>query len=49
MNAEMGILQAATIDPGLTDGDVKQTVESLISRLKEPGTLPQLLPGEWFH
>jgi hypothetical protein len=46
MNVETGILEAATIDPGLTDGDVKQTIESLISRLKEPETLPQLLPGE---
>ena len=46
MNIETGILEAATINPGLTDGDVKQTVENLISRLKEPEILPQLLPSE---
>lgn len=43
MKAETGILQAATMDPTLTDGDVDQTLAGLINRLKEPETLPALL------
>jgi hypothetical protein len=35
-NAETGLLQAGTIDPDLTDGDVSQALEELIARLKQP-------------
>lgn len=35
-NAETGLLQAGTINPDLTDGDVSQALEELIARLKQP-------------
>jgi hypothetical protein len=35
-NAETGLLQAGTIDPDLTDGDVIQALDDLIARLKQP-------------
>jgi hypothetical protein len=43
MSAETGILQAATIAPELTDGDVFQSLRNLSSRLQEPEALPILL------
>ena len=43
MNAETGILQAATIDPTLTDGEVSQALEDLIAQLKEPDSSTKLL------
>ncbi|GAB4433822.1 MAG: hypothetical protein Fur0044_31280 [Anaerolineae bacterium] len=36
VNAETGLLQAGTIDPDLTDGDVSQALDDLIARLKQP-------------
>ncbi|MBI1881586.1 MAG: hypothetical protein HYR94_25680 [Chloroflexi bacterium] len=35
-NAETGILQAATIDPDLTDGEVSEALADLISQLEQP-------------
>ena len=46
VNAEIGILQAATIDPEVTDGDVFRALENLISQLQEPEALPSLLLGD---
>ena len=46
MNAEIGVLQAAAIDPELTDGDVNGALEDLIVQLQEPEALPRLLPGD---
>ncbi len=37
-NAETGILQAGTVDPDLTDGDVYEALEDLIAQLKDPDT-----------
>ncbi|MCL4300396.1 MAG: hypothetical protein KJ077_31970 [Anaerolineae bacterium] len=42
-HAETGLLQAGTIDPDLTDGDVSQALEDLISRLKQPELAELLL------
>jgi len=44
--AETGILQAATIDSEVTDGDVFRALEDLISQLQEPEALTRLLPGD---
>ena len=46
MQVETGILQAATIAPELTDGDVTEVLVDLITRLKTPETLDQLLPAQ---
>jgi hypothetical protein len=35
-NTETGILQAATIEPDLTDGEVSAALEDLISKLEQP-------------
>ena len=37
-NAESGILQAGTIDPDLTDGDIYKALNNLILRLENPDT-----------
>lgn len=42
-NAETGILQAATIDSELTDGEVSEALEDLISQLKQPELVGLLL------
>lgn len=42
-NAETGLLQAGTIDPDLTDGDVSQALDDLIARLKQPEAAQLLL------
>jgi len=41
-NAETGILQAGTIAPELTDGDVYQALGDLITDLKEPDIFQRL-------
>lgn len=46
MNAEIGILQAATIVPELTDGQVDDALANLISQLKQPDAVSKLLPAE---
>lgn len=46
VKAEIGILQAATMDPELTDGDVNRALEDLIGQLQEPEALTRLLPGD---
>ncbi|NJN98972.1 MAG: hypothetical protein HC875_35200 [Anaerolineales bacterium] len=43
VNAETGLLQAGTVDPDLTDGDVNQALEDLIARLKQPEAAHLLL------
>ncbi len=45
-NAETGILQAGTIEANLTDGDVYQALEDLISQLQEPDTYSKLFTSE---
>lgn len=40
---ETGILQAATIEETMTDGDVDRMLEALIKRLKDPDQMTQLL------
>ncbi len=42
-NAETGLLQAGTVNPDLTDGDVSQALEDLIARLKQPEAAHLLL------
>jgi hypothetical protein len=44
-NTETGLLQAGTVNPDLTDGDVNQALEDLMARLKQPEAA-QLLGGE---
>lgn len=46
VNTETGILQASTIDPTLTDGEVSQALEDLMVQLKEPDSFTKLLPGQ---
>jgi hypothetical protein len=45
-NAETGILQAGTIDPELTDGDVYQALDDLISQLQAPDTFSKFFPDQ---
>lgn len=45
-NIETGILQAATIESELTDGEVSEALEDLISQLKEPDLARLLLSPE---
>lgn len=40
---ETGILQAWTIEPALTDGDVRQALRGLIKQISEANELPQAL------
>jgi hypothetical protein len=42
-NAETGLLQAGTVDPDLTDGEVSQALEDLMVRLKQPELAEALL------
>lgn len=42
-NAETGILQAATIEPDLTDGDVNEALVDLIAQLEQPDLAELLL------
>jgi hypothetical protein len=42
-NVETGILQAGTISPDLTDGEVSQSVEDLMARLTEAEVFQKLL------
>jgi hypothetical protein len=46
MKAEIGILQASTIDSDLTDGDVRKALESLTAQLKKPDAILKLLPDQ---
>lgn len=46
MNAETGLLQAATIEPDLTDGDVSQALDDLMSRLRQPELFAKLLSAQ---
>ncbi|MCK6629402.1 MAG: hypothetical protein L6R45_30025 [Anaerolineae bacterium] len=43
LNAETGLLQAGTISPDLTDGDISQALDDLIARLKQPEAAHLLL------
>lgn len=43
MNAEIGLLQAGTINEDLTDGKVIEALEDLILQLQEPELFTQLL------
>jgi hypothetical protein len=43
MNTETGLLQAGTIEPDLTDGQVIQALEDLIAQLQTPEGFAQLL------
>ena len=43
---ESGILQAATIDPDLTDGDVDQALRHFMAELQSPEALTRLLPAK---
>ena len=45
-HAETGILQAGTINPDLTDGDVFRALADLIAQLQEPDTFARLFPVE---
>lgn len=46
MNAETGLLQAGTIAPELTDGDIYETLENLIVRLEDPEVFAELFPDQ---
>ena len=46
MSAETGILEAATIDPDLTDGEVSQALQGLITELQEPQTFTNLFSAQ---
>ncbi len=47
MKAETGLLQAGTINPDLTDGEVIQALEDLIAQFQTPESFTQLIaaPG----
>lgn len=45
-HTETGLLQAGTIDPELTDGDVYQALTDLMMQLQDPATFEKFFAGK---
>ncbi len=45
MNVEIGILQASTADPELTDSEVKATLKGLITELRVSKSISEITPS----